>query len=282
MGQIPKIRVAAGLTAFSDTAIDMFGPLKIRLGRKTLKEPHAITFTCLTTREVHLELVTDRSTDTFLMAFRRFVSLRGNPNNCWSDCGTNFIGAQHYLKELLNDWDIPRIQSVVSEEFSSTFQWSWNVPRASHQNGIVESLIKSVRQALDATSKNQALTEEQWRTYLAEVTCLINQRPLYPSSNGIWESPPITPNDLLIGNHFPPPNARSRIESKSKTPHEKYRETSARVLELLDEIFCSQSAAKKQVVQKARKSAKRRFGLRNLTLSQENVEDGACTRNLSR
>ena len=73
------------------------------------------------------------------MAFRRFVSLRGNPNNCWSDCGTNFIGAQHYLKELLNDWDIPRIQSVVSEESSSTFQWSWNVPRASHQNRIVES-----------------------------------------------------------------------------------------------------------------------------------------------
>ena len=94
MGQIAKLRVAARFPALSDTAIDMFGPLKIRLGRKTLKEPHAITFTCMTTREVHLELVTDRSTDTFLMAFRQFVSLRGNPNNCWSDCGTDFIGAQ--------------------------------------------------------------------------------------------------------------------------------------------------------------------------------------------
>ena len=161
MGQIPKLRVAARFPAFSDTAIDMFGPLKIRLGRKTLKKPHAITFTCMATREVHLELVTDRGTDTFLMALRRFVSLRGNRNNCWSDCGTDFIGAQHYLKELLKDWDIPRIQSVVSEEFSCTFQWSWDVPRASHQDRIVESLIKSVRQALDATSKNQALTEDQ-------------------------------------------------------------------------------------------------------------------------
>ena len=171
----------------------------------------------MTTRAVHLELVTGRSTDTFLRAFRRFVSLRGNRNNCRADRGTNFIGAQHCLKELLSDWDIPRIQSVVSEEFSSTFQWSWNVPRASHQNGIVESLIKSVRQALDATSKNQALTEEQWRTYLAEVTCLINQRPLYPSSNGIWENPPITPNDLLVGNHFPPP--MPEVESKVNPRH---------------------------------------------------------------
>ena len=139
-----------------DTAIDMFGPLQVRLGRQTLKEAHVIIFACMTTRAVPLELLTDRSTDTFLMAFRRFVSSRGNPNNCWSDCGTNFIGAQHYLKELLNDWDILRIHSVVSEEFSSTFQWSWNVPRDSHQNGIVESLIKSVRQALDASPKTKA------------------------------------------------------------------------------------------------------------------------------
>ena len=217
MGQIPKLRVAARFPAFSDTAIDMFGPLKIRLGRKTLKKPHAITFTCMTTREVHLELVTDRGTDTFLMALRRFVSLRGNRNNCWSDCGTDFIGAQHYLKELLKDWDIPRIQSVVSEEFSCTFQWSWDVPRASHQDRIVESLIKSVRQALDATSKNQALTEDQWKTYLAEVTYLINQRPLYPSSNKIWESLPITPNDLLIENHFPP--TMTEVVSKVNPRH---------------------------------------------------------------
>ena len=96
------------------------------------------------------------------MAFRRFTSLRGNPNNCWSDCGTNFIGAQHYLKEITQEWDIPKIQSAVCEELSCTFHWNWNVPRASHQNGVVESLIKSVRRALEVSSKTQVLTEEQW------------------------------------------------------------------------------------------------------------------------
>ena len=100
MGQLPRLRVAVGFPAFCNTVISMFGLLQIRVGRKTLKEVHAIIFTCMTTRAVPLELVTDRGTDTFLMAFRRFASLRGNPNNCWSDCGTNFIGAQHYLKEL--------------------------------------------------------------------------------------------------------------------------------------------------------------------------------------
>jgi len=98
MGQLPKLRVAAGFPAFSNTAIDMFGPFQVKVGRKALKEAHMIIFTCMTTRAIHLELITDKSTDTFLMAFRRFASLRGHPVNCWSDCGTNFVEAQQYLR----------------------------------------------------------------------------------------------------------------------------------------------------------------------------------------
>ena len=53
----------------------MFGPLHVRLGRKILEEARVIIFTCMTTRAVDLELVTDRSTDTFLSAFRPFCIL---------------------------------------------------------------------------------------------------------------------------------------------------------------------------------------------------------------
>lgn len=205
MGQIPNLRTAEGLPVFSNTALDMFGAFQIRLNRKTLKEAQVIIFTCMTSRAVHLELVSDRSSETFLMAFRRFASLRGHPNKCWSDCGTNFVGAQDYLKEIVLNWDIHRIQNVLSEEFSCDFEWKWNCPHASHQNSVVESLIKSVRQALNATTKNQAYTEEEWRTFLSETTYVINSRPLYPSGDDIWESPPITPNDILLGQHNSPP-----------------------------------------------------------------------------
>lgn len=205
MGQIPSLRVAAGFPAFSNTAIDMFGPVHIRLNRKTLKEAQVVIFTCMTSRAVHLELVSDKSTAAFLMAFRRFACLRGHPNNCWSDCGTNFVGAQGYLNEIIQGWDIPRIQSVLSEEFTCDFKWQWNIPHASHQNGVVESLIKSVRQGLNSTCKNQTFTEEQWRTFLAEISYMINSRPLYPSSDSVWESPPVTPNDIIIGQHSAPP-----------------------------------------------------------------------------
>ena len=82
MVQIPRLYVAAGFPAFSNTAIHMFGPLQIRIGSKILKVALVIIFTCMTTETVYLELVTHRSSDTLLMAFRRFASLRGHPSNC--------------------------------------------------------------------------------------------------------------------------------------------------------------------------------------------------------
>ena len=92
MSQLPKLRVAAGFPAFSNTALDMFGSFQVKVGRKALKEAHVIIFTCMTTRAIHLELVTDKSTDTFLMAFRRFASLRGHPINCWSIAERTLLG----------------------------------------------------------------------------------------------------------------------------------------------------------------------------------------------
>ena len=60
MGQIPSLRVAAGFPPFSNTATDMFGPLHIKLNQKTLKEAQVIILACMTTRAVHLQLVTTR------------------------------------------------------------------------------------------------------------------------------------------------------------------------------------------------------------------------------
>ena len=75
MGQIPSLRVTAGSSPFFNTAIDMFGPLQIKLNRKTLKEAQVIIFACMTTRAVHLELVNDKTSDAFLMACVRYIPL---------------------------------------------------------------------------------------------------------------------------------------------------------------------------------------------------------------
>ena len=143
MGQLPSYRTDANNPAFANTALDLFGPFEVKVKRKTIKEAWCCIFTCMTSRAVHLELCTDKSTDTFLMAFRRFVCLRGHPKLVWSDRGTNFVGSQRYLHEMMQEWDIPKIKSNFAE-FGTSFEWCWNVPKASHMNEVVESLIKSV------------------------------------------------------------------------------------------------------------------------------------------
>lgn len=93
---------------------------------------------------------------------------------------------------------------------------------------MVESLIKSVRQAMNATCKDQAYSEEQWHTILEEITYLVNSRPLSPSSDDIFNDPPITPNDLIIGQHISPPapeeesivNPRNLMRSCQRKIHE--------------------------------------------------------------
>ena len=71
----------------------------------------------------HLELVTDKSAEAFLTAFRRFACLRGHPNVCWSDRGSNFVGAQEYLREVMQNLEIPKIQSTLPEESVCDFEW---------------------------------------------------------------------------------------------------------------------------------------------------------------
>ena len=71
--------------------MDMFGPL------------YQVMFSSMTTRAAHLDLANAKTAAAFFMAFRRFASLRAPPpppRVCWSDCGTNFVVAQSYLKKI--------------------------------------------------------------------------------------------------------------------------------------------------------------------------------------
>jgi hypothetical protein len=218
MGQLPELRTGHQRKAFQNCAIDMFGPVHIKLARRTLKEAQVIIFTCMTSRAIHLELVSDKSTDTFLMALRRFASTRGHPQQIWSDQGSNFIGAETVLNDLFSSYNKSRIQEFLRDEFSCDFKWQWNIPTASHQNGVVESLIRSVRVAMNASCKERPYTEEQWRTILAEITYVVNSRPLYPASYDIFAEPPITPNDLIIGPNsaVPQPDSPDRVDCRAE------------------------------------------------------------------
>ena len=75
--------------------------MKLRHVRKPIiVKSYACIFVALSVKAVHLEVVSDLTTDAFLACLRRFISRRGIPSAIWSDHGTNFVGASRELSEL--------------------------------------------------------------------------------------------------------------------------------------------------------------------------------------
>ncbi|XP_071654106.1 uncharacterized protein [Temnothorax longispinosus] len=89
---------------FTTAGVDYAGPLQVResrrRGRIHISKAWIAVFTCFATKAVHIELVTELTTESFLAALRRFVARRGICSKIVSDNGTNFVGAARELAEV--------------------------------------------------------------------------------------------------------------------------------------------------------------------------------------
>ena len=85
----------------------------------------------------HAASLTDKSTEAFLMAFRclALAFLGGHKTSA-----DQTEGAQEYLRDVMQNREIPKIHSTLSEEFVCDFVWQWNIPQASHLSRIPASL----------------------------------------------------------------------------------------------------------------------------------------------
>jgi len=114
MGDLPSRRVTPA-RPFLNTGVDYAGPLMLRTskgrGHRAYKGYLAI-FVCMSTRAVHLEAVSDYSTDAFLAALRRFTARRGLCHSITSDCGTTFVGADRQLREFFSTGKISSIRGT--------------------------------------------------------------------------------------------------------------------------------------------------------------------------
>lgn len=100
MGELPSSRVSIS-RPFSKAGVDYFGPVYLRPApRRAAVKAYVAIFVCMCTKAVHIELVSDLSTERFLQALRRFISRRGRCTDLFSDNGTNFVGARNQLQKL--------------------------------------------------------------------------------------------------------------------------------------------------------------------------------------
>lgn len=181
MADLPTARVQEA-KAFTHTGVDFAGPINITLSRRRgvkSQKAYICLFICLTTKAIHIELVSDLSTDNFLNAFKRFLSRRGPVSCMYSDNATNFIGAKNCLDDLYNFLEANSTNEVLRNEFNiRRIEWNTIPPRAPHFGGLWESNIKSIKSHLYRVVGTQLLCYEELLTVLTQIEALLNSRPL--------------------------------------------------------------------------------------------------------
>ena len=81
---------------------------------------------------------------------------------------------------------------------SNGVQWLFSLPQASHQGGIWERIVRSVRKILGALLKEQLVNDEPLLTLLCEVERILNDWPLTPLSDHRDDPELLMPSKLLL------------------------------------------------------------------------------------
>ena len=209
MGNLPCTRITPS-APFTNTGVDYAGPFDIRVskGRGTKSYKGYISlFICLSTKAIHLEIVSDLTTESFIAALKRFMARRGLCSNIYSDNGTTFVGASSHLSK--DAIQATKANSIIKELLSNDkIQWHFIPPLTPHFGGLWEAGVKSTKYHLKRILGNHLLTYEEFSTVLTQIEGCLNSRPLCPLTNDIEDLDTLTPGHFLIGRPImaPPTN----------------------------------------------------------------------------
>ena len=191
MGNLPEARVTE-YRPLTNVGVDYCGPFYIKEKRDRNRrqvEVYVAIFVCLTVKAVHIELVGDLTSETFIAALRRFIARRGFCSTIHSDNGTNIISANNELKEL-HDLLKSGDHNEKINAFPADKQTEWRfIPRhPSNFGGLWEAAVKSFKHHFRRVVGNELLTFEQFNTLIIEIESVLNSQPLTPISTDNYKT----------------------------------------------------------------------------------------------
>ena len=196
MADLPQERCQSGKPPFTYVGVDLCGPFHVKRGRSTVKR-YGCLYTCFTTRAIHVEKLDSLETDSFINGFVRFSSRKGYPEKVWSDNGTNIVGAEKEIRKSLSQLDRAKIVQAARRH---RVEWIFNPPHASHQGGIWERMIRTLRKVMVAllNASNVAMNDEVLNTLFCEIEGIVNSRPITKCSDDANDEQALTPNHFLL------------------------------------------------------------------------------------
>ncbi|GFX68886.1 integrase catalytic domain-containing protein [Trichonephila clavipes] len=95
-------------------------------------------------KTVHIELVSDLTSQAFIAALKRFMARRGKCAKLFSDNGKNFVGASNEIKKLLEIVRKPD-EKLANYLAAEGIEWKFIPARSPNFGGLWEAAIKSCK-----------------------------------------------------------------------------------------------------------------------------------------
>ncbi|XP_065087708.1 uncharacterized protein LOC135709327 [Ochlerotatus camptorhynchus] len=163
MADLPSERVSPA-PPFLNVGVDFCGPFLISYPiRRSFPRKHFVAiFVCLVTKAVHLELVSDLTSEAFFAAFKRFVARRGRPVLVMCDNALNFVGAKRQLDELRQLFmDQGFHDSVARGAVEEGIEFRFNPARSPDFGGLWEAAVESFKGNFKRTIGERMLQHDE-------------------------------------------------------------------------------------------------------------------------
>ena len=96
-GNLPVERTTHSLP-FQVVDVDYASPILYKTSSKRkMGNTYVLLFACSLTRAMHLEFLSDQTTERFIKSFKRFKTRRGRSQKVYSDNGRSFVAAARWL-----------------------------------------------------------------------------------------------------------------------------------------------------------------------------------------
>jgi hypothetical protein len=177
---------------FESTAVDLFGPITFQdtINKRGNGKSWGVVFVCTATSLVHGEVKDAYSTDSFLLAVRRFMAIHGAPSRFQSDQGTQLVAAAKQIRT----WDWTRVHSGARGA-----EWHLVPTGAQHFNGQAERMIGLLKPCLEQAVAGKRYSYGELATVMAEAAQVVNSRPIARGSEDTQAGAPITPLHFQLG-----------------------------------------------------------------------------------
>lgn len=100
-----------------------------------------------------------------------FFAVRGKPALILIDNGTQLVGAERELREMIEGWQKEKLKEFAAEK---GIKRQFITPTAPHQNGYAEAMVKSCKRAIKKAIGDNKLNSFELYTCFLEIGNLIN------------------------------------------------------------------------------------------------------------